>query len=97
MLHATLKTKLLVTGLLLFIWNHQTHADGSGYKEITAPEVKELIESGKGVLVNVLSQIEHEMQHIPGSINIPITDIQTSPGLPKEKSTPLVFYCMGTR
>jgi rhodanese-related sulfurtransferase len=97
MLSATFQMRLLITGLLLFIWNHQTHADGGGYKEITAPEVKELIESGKGVLVNVLSQIEHEMQHIPGSINIPITDIQTSPGLPKDKSTPLVFYCMGTR
>lgn len=88
---------ILITGLVLFMWHHEVCADLNAYREITAPEVKEMIEGGKGVLVHVLSPIEYEMQHIPGSINIPITDMPTTTSLPKELSTPLVFYCMGTR
>lgn len=72
-------------------------AKSEEYKEISAPEVKNLIEEGKAVVVNLLSQIEHKIQHIPGSINIPVIAIETTDNLPKEKDTPLVFYCMGKR
>ena len=72
-------------------------AKSEGYKEISAPEVKNLIEEQKAVVVNLLSQIEHEIQHIPGSINIPIIDVEKTDNLPKEKDTPLVLYCMGKR
>lgn len=72
-------------------------AKSEGYKEISAPEVKNLIEEQKAVVVNLLSQIEHEIQHIPGSINIPVIDVETTDNLPKEKDTPLVLYCMGKR
>ena len=67
------------------------------FKEISAPEVKNMIESGRAVVVHVLSGTEYEMQHIPGSINIPITHMETTGVLPRDKSTPLVFYCMGKR
>jgi len=72
-------------------------AKSEGYKEISAPEVKNLIEERKAVVVNLLSQIEYEIQHIPGSINIPVIDMETTDNLPKQKDTPLVFYCMGKR
>jgi hypothetical protein len=72
-------------------------AKSEKFKEISAPEVKNMIEGDQTVVVHVLSGIEYEMQHIPGSINIPITDIETSKALPQDKSTPLVFYCMGKR
>ena len=72
-------------------------AKSEGYKEISAPEVKNLIEERKAVVVNLLSQIEYEIQHISGSINIPVIDMETTDNLPKEKDTPLVFYCMGKR
>jgi rhodanese-related sulfurtransferase len=68
-----------------------------GFKEITAPELKNMIDVGKVVVIHVLSEIEYEMQHITGSINIPITKINSTDSLPKAKDTPLVFYCMGTR
>lgn len=72
-------------------------AKSEGYKKISAPEVKNLIEERKAVVVNLLSQIEYEIQHIPGSINIPVIDMETTDNLPKEKDIPLVFYCMGKR
>ena len=64
---------------------------------ISAPEVKEMLESGQAVLVHVLSRTEYEMQHIPDSINIPIIDVKTTNALPRDKTTPLIFYCMGKR
>jgi rhodanese-related sulfurtransferase len=66
-------------------------------REISAPEVKNMIESDRAVLVNVLSRIEYEMQHIPNSINIPISDMKTTDNLPEDKATSLVFYGMGKR
>ncbi len=72
-------------------------ATSEKFKEISAPEVKNMIESGKAVVVHVLSGTEYEMQHIPGSINIPIIDMETTTALPRDKTTPLVFYCMGKR
>jgi len=72
-------------------------AKSEGYKEISAPKVKNLIEKRKAVVVNLLSQIEYEIQHIPGSINIPIIAIEAADKLPEDKNTPLVLYCMGKR
>lgn len=74
-----------------------TGAKSEGYKEISAPEVKNMIEERKAVVVNLLSQIEFEIQHIPHSINIPVIDIETTDNLPKDKDTPLVLYCTGKR
>lgn len=72
-------------------------ATSDGYKEISAPEVKSLVEKQKAVVVNLLSKIEFETQHIPNSINIPIVDMETTGDLPKDKDAPLVLYCMGKR
>ena len=71
--------------------------NGEGWQEISAPEVKSMIEDGNAVVVHVLSEIEYEMQHIKGSINIPIVKISESSKLPGDRNIPLVFYCMGTR
>ena len=67
------------------------------FKEISAPVVKNMIESGRAVVVHVLSGTEYEMQHIPDSINIPIIDLKTANALPRDKTAPLIFYCMGKR
>jgi rhodanese-related sulfurtransferase len=68
-----------------------------GFKKITAPELKHLIDEGKVTVIHVLSEIEYEMQHIEGSFNIPIVKMNTTDKLPEAKETALVFYCMGTR
>jgi len=72
-------------------------AESQKIKGISAPEVKNMLESGQAVLVHVLSRTEYEMQHIPASINIPIIDMKTTNALPRDKTTPLIFYCMGKR
>jgi len=68
-----------------------------GWQEISASEVKTMIENGDAVVIHVLSEIEYNMQHITGSINIPIIKVKSSKKLPQDKNTPLVFYCMGKR
>lgn len=65
-----------------------------GFSEITAPEVKVMLDDGKSVVVNVLSDIEYSLQHISGSINIPVNYMETTQALPRDKKTHLVFYCM---
>jgi rhodanese-related sulfurtransferase len=57
------------------------------YKEISAPEVKDRLEREKALAVHVLSEIEYNIQHIPGSINIPITNMETTSKLPKDKDS----------
>ena len=83
---------LIYAGLIDF-----SRADQEGYEHLTAPEVKSMIGDGRTILVHVLTSVEFEMQHIPGSINIPIVDIETTEKLPKDIDTPLIFYCMGKR
>lgn len=65
---------------------------------VTAPEVKRILhENPNAVLIHSLSKLEFDIQHIPGSINIPTNLMDTTTALPKDKSTELVFYCMGVR
>ena len=70
-------------------------ADPDTYRKISAPEVKIMMDKGNVLLVHVLSKIVYDIQHIPGSINIPINKMATTDRLPKNKNTPLIFYCMG--
>ncbi len=68
------------------------------YQQITAPETKLLMEKEDAVLlIMVLSQLEFELHHIPGSVNIPIGKLENSAVLPTDKESPLIFYCMGVR
>lgn len=88
--------------LLLFCWvlvfvPRICPAATTGYSEITAPEVKKMVAEGNCVLIHSLSRIEFEIQHIEHSINIPVVEMETTSLLPTDKSTPLIFYCMGKR
>ena len=64
---------------------------------LTAPEVKSMVDNGNVVLINTLSAIEFEIQHIPTSINIPVIDMKVTDKLPENMDMPLIFYCMGIR
>lgn len=83
--------------ILTLVTAGSANAEDQGYKKVTAPEVKDMLESGRALAIHVLSRIEYEMQHISGSVNIPITEMNATDRLPKEKDTPLIFYCMGLR
>jgi rhodanese-related sulfurtransferase len=78
-------------GLLL-----STHAVfAGGHQDINAQRVKTLLDSGSALVVNPLSPIEFDHEHIPGSVNIPLKLLAQR--LPADKSQPLVFYCLGEK
>ena len=66
-------------------------------KTLTAPEVKNMVDNGNVILINTLSAIEFEIQHIPTSINIPVVTMAVTDKLPEDKDMNLIFYCMGIR
>jgi len=64
---------------------------------ISAEEVKSWM-AGKRTVILIDSRPPDEYQagHIPGAINIPAERIRDEAGrLPKDKTTPLIFYCRG--
>lgn len=67
-----------------------------GVEVVAAPVVKKMVEQENTPLVHVLSRIEFQMQHIPGSINIPVDQLEKSSLLPVDKTAPVIFYCNGT-
>ncbi len=80
---------------ILVILMFSSTAYAEGYHEISAPEVKNMLDNGNVKVIHVLSSIEYKMQHIPGSINIPVIFLKTSMLMPSDKETPIIFYCMG--
>lgn len=85
----------MVVGWLM--WPQLLVAQKSPFSEVTAPELKQMLEQEQVFIINNLSPLEFELQHIPGSINIPINRLQNSKLLPADKSAPLVFYCMNPK
>lgn len=64
---------------------------------ISAEEVKSWME-GKRTVILIDSRLPDEYQagHIPGAINIPAERIKDEAArLPKDKTTPIIFYCRG--
>ena len=52
--------------------------------------------SQKAVLIDVRPAEEYQQAHIPGAVNIPPEQMkEKSTRLPKNKQTPLIFYCRG--
>jgi len=64
---------------------------------ISAPELKLLMSKNKIVLINSMSSIEYERQHIPDSINIPLIEMTATDKLPQNKNLAIAFYCMAKR
>ena len=61
--------------------------------EITAEELKHMMEMEDPLVINTVSLIEHNDLHIEGSINIPLEEVQKK--LPQDKERKFVFYCLG--
>jgi len=92
--------KIILTFLfLLFFINSNALSDEKPpCKDISAPEVKNLLDDGKALAVHVLSSFEYDIQHISNSINIPVNKVKKQKDkLPKETNFPVIFYCMGHR
>ncbi len=83
--------------LLSYVNANHVIAHDEKWHTISTKKLAAKIEKGDDIcLINVLPKIIHDNRHIPGSINIPVSEILTSPLMPKEKDKQLIFYCMGT-
>jgi rhodanese-related sulfurtransferase len=91
--HYTGRQYLLIV-LILFFYSPEALAQEEQYQKITAPEVQGMMQNKDVMIINTLSNLEYELQHIPGSISIPINTLRTPGILPANKNTPLIFYCM---
>ena len=79
--------RLFFFAALLMVLLSSGISSALNFKEITAPELKRLLDDKKDVLIiNVLSKIEYSMQHIPGSINIPINTMEVTDKLPEDRN-----------
>ncbi|MEN8199670.1 MAG: rhodanese-like domain-containing protein [Thermodesulfobacteriota bacterium] len=88
----------LFTTAILLTFFHVGDLRAAPYSEISAPLLNHMIKADKRLmLIHVLSEIEYDMYHIEGSINIPIDKLVGSDNLPEDKDIPIVFYCMGHR
>jgi len=80
---------LIVVSLLFFapsIW-------AADFQVISTADLKSKLDAKeKFLLVNALSDIEFSLEHIPGSVNIPVGEIQTTDKLPADKEMLIVFY-----
>ena len=61
--------------------------------EVTANQVKEMLDNNQALIVFPLSHLEYDSLHIKGSINVPIQHLPAD--LPADKTQPIVFYCLG--
>ncbi len=69
----------------------------SGIPNIDIKELNKLMEKeGRLLVVDNRSALEYASGHIPGAIHIPQEEFfRIASFLPKEKDTPVVFYCRG--
>ncbi|KPA16789.1 sulfurtransferase [Candidatus Magnetomorum sp. HK-1] len=91
------RIQIIVIGFI-FLFSVSTSFSKDDFQEIKAQDVKKIMDSGKQLLLlNPLSDIEFNQQHIPGSVNIPMQKIETSDKLPKEKDFFIITYCLGRK
>jgi rhodanese-related sulfurtransferase len=67
-------------------------------KDINAEDLKKMTgEDARLLIVDTRTEYEYKLGHIPKAINISEAKFyMLDTLLPKEKDTPLVFYCRGT-
>ena len=61
-------------------------------KRVTVSELRDGLEQGKAVVVDVRGEAAYKQEHIKGALDIPETQLTSRAGeLPKDKL--IVFYC----
>ncbi len=67
------------------------------YPVVSAEQVQSWLKGKqKVVLVDARPAEEYKEAHIPRAINIPADRVRAEAGkLPKDKGTPIIFYCRG--
>lgn len=67
------------------------------YPVVTAQDVKTWMDGKRKImLIDTRLPEEYRAGHIPGAVNIPAERMHVEAArLPKDKSTPIIFYCRG--
>lgn len=60
---------------------------------IHTAELRLLLEDSQVQLVEVLPAAEYELEHLPGAISIPLTDLTVHAAAQLDPSRPVVAYC----
>ncbi len=69
-------------------------AEGTIAKDVSADQFKELIDSGKGILVDVRTPSEYNSGHIGDAVNIDYNSPQFSEAISElDKNQPVYVYC----
>ena len=87
-------TAIVSGGLLLW----PTISDGVGGARVSAADAVRMINREKAVLIDVSEPAEFAAGHPVGARSVPLSKLETSRELPKNKSLPVVVVCAtGTR
>ncbi len=94
MVSFTKKQLIVLSGLITFLLSSVAMAQ---YPIVTAEQVRAWMGGKqKVVLIDTRLPEEYAAAHIPGAINIPAERVAIEKAkLPKDKSTPIIFYCRG--
>ena len=89
-----MRIRILLTVALLLI---STGAWAQNFKNLTAEQVKNLMEQpGKVLVVDARTEEEYKQGHIPTAINIPPSNFPSiEKYLPQDKNFTVIFYCRG--
>lgn len=92
-----MKLKLFFSFLFILLSLSVAATAAEEFKDLTTDEVKKMIDGKKKMtLVDARTEAEYREGHIPSAINIPPEKLMTiQKFLPKDKKTPLIFYCRG--
>ena len=82
-------TALVSGGLLLW----PTLVDNMGGAKVSATDAVRLINREKAVLIDISEPAEYAAGHAMGARSVPLSGLETSRELPKNKSLPVVVVC----
>jgi rhodanese-related sulfurtransferase len=87
-------------GTVIFLagWLGLYGVQAATFPTISASELKAKMDGGEKILlINPLSDIEFNEGYIPGSVNIPLHEMEAATQLPKDKGALIVTYCLGPK
>lgn len=88
---------LKIVAALLIVSQVSLSPAFSQFPEIKADEVRSWVAGKKkAVLIDTRTTEEYAAGHIPGAISVPADRMKAERSkLPRDPSTPLIFYCRG--
>jgi rhodanese-related sulfurtransferase len=73
---------------------HGDRPNHDAFPRISAEDLREKDKAHKVLIVDVRATSAYEVSHIPGSLSIPLTSVESSLDLlPKDKNAEIVLYC----